>query len=190
MHCTTTPYLNYQNILPSIEELIKTIWSKYGENISMDILIVGGSALALKYNLRGTCDIDAEIRTSNIILSECVKETAERIGVYPDFVNSDFMKSYSYSRYLWNYVVPVSQYRNVRVFVVNDVAQLVMKLVSGRNKDMDDIDFLANCCIRQGVRWSNVEQVHKVLYGDSYGTKMKRTAVQTARRIFRRARML
>ena len=60
------------------------------------------------------------------------------------------MKSYSYSRYLWNYVVPVSQYRNVRVFVVNDVAQLVMKLVSGRNKDMDDIDFFGELLYKTG----------------------------------------
>lgn len=190
MHMTDKPYLFQHNILPYIEELIKTMWSHYGKDVQADILIVGGSALAMKYNLRGTCDIDAEIRTSARMLSQCIIETADRCGIFRDFVNSDFMKSYSYSRYIWNYVIPVKQYNNVRVFVVNDIAQLAMKLVSGRTKDYKDAKFLADICIKHGMRWSDVEQVHRTLYGDSYNTGMKIDLRNTIRRKFRRANLL
>lgn len=190
MHETTTPYLNSSNIMPYIQELIKTMWSKYGELVQADILIVGGSALALKYNLRGTCDIDAEIRTSARMLKQCIIETAERCGIYNDFVNSDFMKSYSYSRYIWNHVIPVNQFNNVRVFVVDDPAQLVMKLVSGRQKDYKDASFLAMRCVQQGVHWSDIERLHYELYRDSDGTAMKRMLQRQVRQIFKDYRVL
>lgn len=189
-HLTTSPYLNQCNILPYIEELIKTMWSHYGYDIQADILIVGGSALALKYNLRGTCDIDAEIKTNARMLSVCIEETANRCGIYKDFVNSDFMKSYSYSRYIWNYTVFVNKYNNIRVFVVSDLAQLAMKIVSGRQKDYDDAKFLADMCIRNGIHWSDVENMHRVLYGTSKDTGMKPSLARYVKRLFRRAKML
>lgn len=190
MHMTDNPYLFQSNILPYMEELIKTMWSHYGEDVQADILIVGGSALAMKYNLRGTCDIDAEIRTNAGMVGQCIIETADRCGIFKDFVNSDFMKSYSYSRHIWGYVIPVNQYNNVRVFVVNDIAQLVMKLVSGRTKDAKDASFLADICIKNGIRWSDIEQVHRNLYGDSYNTGMKPGLRDRIRRKFRRAKLL
>ena len=61
MHKTTVPYIYKDNIKWLVNEFLKEFDVKY-PNVSLKMLIVGGSALAIKYGIRGTVDIDADIK--------------------------------------------------------------------------------------------------------------------------------
>ena len=52
----------------------------------VSVLIVGGSALALKYNCRGTVDIDADISYSGAI-SNSIRQVANLCNIPIDWLN-------------------------------------------------------------------------------------------------------
>lgn len=61
-HVTNIPYISNSNIMLYLDKLAEVLNNKYGQhNINYNVLITGGSALALKYNFRATVDIDADI---------------------------------------------------------------------------------------------------------------------------------
>lgn len=62
MHKTDIPYINKSNAEMFVAEFLKGFKYKF-PNVELKMLIVGGYALAIKHNLRGTIDIDADIRT-------------------------------------------------------------------------------------------------------------------------------
>ena len=100
-HITETPYISNQNIDYLIMCLSNAIQIKYGSNIeNFDILVVGGSALALKYAYRSTVDIDADIKFRNEITS-CINSIALSNNIPKDWINQDFTKSPSYRR-IWS----------------------------------------------------------------------------------------
>ena len=47
MHLTDKPYIDYRNALYLVEQFILEIRGQYGELVDMQILIMGGGALAL-----------------------------------------------------------------------------------------------------------------------------------------------
>lgn len=72
------------------------IYQTFG-NISIDILVSGGSALIIGHNFRQcTEDIDTYIK-SNVDLSKCIKAVSRDYSIPDDWMNSDFVKSPSFS---------------------------------------------------------------------------------------------
>ena len=138
MHETTIPYIGKDNIQTFINEFINEVMMVNGINTELNMLIVGGLALDIKYGYRSTVDIDSEIRTRANIAS-CIKNVSQRLGIPKDFINEDFMKSHSYSRHLWDMAVLVYRVNSTSIYVVSDIDQLCMKIVSGRTKDINDI---------------------------------------------------
>lgn len=75
-HISNVPYINNTNIDYLISSLNNALYMKYGNSLeSFNILVVGGSALALKYSYRATVDIDADI-TFKYELSSCIQSIA------------------------------------------------------------------------------------------------------------------
>ena len=67
-HQTDIPYIDSSNVLLLLNDLTIDLASHHNMyNTYVDVLVVGGSALALKYNFRSTVDIDADIRFSGSI---------------------------------------------------------------------------------------------------------------------------
>lgn len=64
MHKTDIPYINKSNAEMFVAEFLKDFKYKF-PNVELKMLIVGGSALAIKHNLRGTVDIDAYKRKAS-----------------------------------------------------------------------------------------------------------------------------
>lgn len=70
VHSTDIPYIDRGNIDYLILELSNSLFRKYSNSlVDFNILIVGGSALALKHGFRSTVDIDADLRFRNEITS-------------------------------------------------------------------------------------------------------------------------
>lgn len=187
-HITETPYINSQNIDYLIMCLSNAIQIKYGNNIeNFDILIVGGSALALKYAYRSTVDIDADIKFRSEITS-CIDSIAASNNIPNDWINQDFTKSPSYSRRIWSNALYYKTIGIINIFVVSDIDQLCMKLVAGRTKDVIDAIYLSERLISSGVVFSVVEHEYKYLYGDYI--KPSQRLLSRVKKLFKRAGML
>lgn len=170
MHQTNVPYINNTNILPLLSQLYVELHNKYGDSLfPIKVLVVGGSALALKYAFRSTVDIDADISFSGEITSS-INKVAKNNNIPTDWINQDFMKSESYSRRIWDKAIPINMQfppsNRFGVYVVNDLDQLCMKAITGRKKDRPDIKFLIEKVTQQGFTYRSYLSEFEYLYGD------------------------
>lgn len=164
MHQTDIPYIDKNNIGKFINSFISEVANKYGPTLELKMLIVGGSALAIKYGFRATVDIDADIKCSHSVKGS-INKAAEKLGVPSDFINEDFTTSDSYSRKLWDNAILLKQYNtDISIYVVSDVDQLCMKIVSARIKDDADIRMLTEKVRANGVKYTHIEERLKELY--------------------------
>lgn len=164
MHEASIPYININNIEYLVDCFISEVVSKYGQAVELRMLIVGGSALALKYGFRTTVDIDTDIKCSHSVKGS-INKTAEKLCIPSDFINEDFTRSKSYSKHLWENAILLKQYtQNISVYVVSDVDQLCMKIVSARRKDSKDIELLTEKVMAKGVKYRQIENRLKELY--------------------------
>lgn len=164
MHEASIPYININNIEYLVDCFIIEVANKYGQAVELRMLIVGGSALALKYGFRSTVDIDTDIKCSHSVKGS-INKAAEKLGVPSDFINEDFTRSKSYSKHLWENAMILKQYTpNISVYVVSDVDQLCMKIVSARRKDSNDIRMLTEKVRANGVKYGQLENRLKELY--------------------------
>lgn len=188
-HKTDIPYITNDNILIFLDSFAQSLLYRYRCNIEhVNILIVGGAALALKYNFRGTVDIDADINfRSNI--SNSIHDVAIKHSIPDDWMNQDFTMSASYSKYLWSNAILVQTFYNFMwVYVVTDIDQLCMKVISGRQKDNNDINLLTQKCISNNFTYSMFLKEYEFLYGNSVKPNAK--ALNKVKRIFKKFNML
>lgn len=182
-HKTTIKYLNKENILIYLSSFAEEMRRIHG-NIVFDMLIVGGSALALKDSYRGsTVDIDGSVNFGGNI-SEAIKRVYMKYGIYEDWLNQDFMYSTSYSKRLWeNAIYYTTLNRMINVYVVNDLDQLCMKVISFRRKDFEDIRYLVGLLKHQGYTYKNFEERLMYLYGPQ--CRVTSQALRFVKRLFR-----
>lgn len=159
--------------------------STYGSNLSINILIVGGSAIALKDGYRNaTVDIDSCIDFPYNI-SDAIRYVARAYNIYEDWLNQDFMYSESYSNRLF---VNAKYYTTLEgilhIYLVDDLAQLCMKATAYRKKDISDIRYLITILKQRGITYEMFLQRFSFLYGDY--VVMKLSAQRGIERLFKR----
>lgn len=182
MHQTNIPYIDKSNIEQFISSFISEVTNKYGSTLELKMLIVGGSAIAIKHGFRSTVDIDTDIKCNHSVKGS-IKRTAERLGIPSDFINEDFTASDSYSRKLWDNAILLRRYNaNISIYVVNDIDQLCTKIVSARVKDNVDIRKLSEIVCRQGYTFSDIENRLSELYGGN--VEIKKVYINAVRRYF------
>lgn len=166
-HLVSEEYLHKANIEEYLDALAKKIIESGIGNHR--ILIVGGAAMALKYqNGRSTVDIDICYREQNKLYS-CCQKVASEYGLPEDWINADVMHSDSFSYALFDKAELYKTYQDVlEVYVVDDLDLYCMKLVSFRPKDIQDIDTLANSLKAKGISPKDVINNIIYLYGDEY----------------------
>lgn len=108
----------------------------------VDIYIMGGSAVMINNKFReATIDIDAYIR-STIDISGPVKEVAKQNNLPHDWLNTNVTVTQSFNRQLLHYFKLYKEIGgNLKVYVLDNLAQVCMKLVSYRidSSDITDI---------------------------------------------------
>lgn len=186
-HLTNEPYLNKENILKYLSAFAEIMRRNYG-NIVFDMLIVGGSALALKDSYRNsTVDIDSAINYEGNV-SSAIKEVACKYGIFEDWLNQDFMFTESYSRRLLdNAIYLLTLKSTINVYVVSDLDQLCMKATAYRKKDMQDIRYLVSMVKYSGIDFEGFLKRFDYLYGDS--VKLSFSAKKGIDRLFRSNRV-
>jgi len=166
-HSVEIPYLDKKNIELYLNDLaIEIEKANIGKH---SILIVGGAALALKYEYeRSTVDIDICFREQNKLYA-CCEILAKKNNLPEDWINADVMHSDSFSYKLFDNAVLHKVIGNyLEVYVVDDIDLYCMKIVGFRPKDVEDLNSIAPKLKAKGIRVSDVENNFERLYGSKY----------------------
>ena len=155
-----------------LNELAKMLKKTYGKYFEAEIIIVGGGAIMSNYSFRQmTADIDAIIR-ANAQIKDVIYKIADKYNLPSDWLNSDFVKTSSYSPKL----AQVSQYYrsfcngSLTVRVVDAEYLIAMKMRSFRpyKKDLSDAVGIIGEHIQKGspIKISNVLDAYNMLYSE------------------------
>ena len=140
-------YYTPEQLKTYLKDLANLLWK--GKH-TYDIFIVGGGALAIEYGARAlTQDIDG-IWPKDSYFKECVRKVADKHGINPDWCNSDFARSPSYTDAIIQHSHLLIPLRGLNIYTVNTDLLLCMKLVAGRFKDLVDADYLVNVLRSKG----------------------------------------
>lgn len=150
--------------------LSKEIKKEFGRNAKLELIVVGGASILLNYNFRNsTTDIDAYIATGSSI-KEAITKVADQCNISPHWINSEFVKTSSYSDKL----TEVSKYYNTynQVLVVRTIQAeylIAMKLESLRayKHDKSDIVGILQVCKNNGneITIGKIAKAYGKLYG-------------------------
>lgn len=153
-----------------LKELGKEFRKRNGRKTPAEMILVGGASVLINYGFREmTTDIDAVIQASSA-MKEAIAAVGDRFGLPGDWLNTDFTKTTSFSRYLVQYSRHYKTYGNIlEIRTVCAEYLLAMKLVSGRKykKDMSDIIGIIMEERKRGneITYEQVDRAMQDLYG-------------------------
>ena len=157
-----------------LSELAKEYKKLAGKKTPAEIVMLGGAVIVSEYGFRGmTEDIDAVIQAASA-MKEAIARVEERYDLPHGWINTDFMKTSSYSR---NLVVCSSYYRTINqtfnVRVVKGEYLIAMKLRSYRDykNDISDIVGILAAHKEKGepITMERIEKAVVDLYGSWEG---------------------
>lgn len=130
------------NLNMYLNELSKAYKKLGGKNMPAEIILIGGAAIIENYGFRDmTTDVDAIISAASV-MKEAIANVGDKYGLPNGWLNSDFMKTSSYSKKLRDYSKHYKTFNQVLdVRTVDSEYLIAMKLKSGRKykNDLSDI---------------------------------------------------
>lgn len=125
-----------------LKELSKEFRKINGNRLPAEIILIGGASILLNYGFREmTYDMDAIIQASSA-MKEAINHVGDRLGLPTGWLNTDFMKTSSYTPKLIQYSKYYKTFPNVlTIRTVSAEYLVVMKLMAGRRykNDLSDI---------------------------------------------------
>ena len=125
-----------------LKELAKEYRKLVGKDMPAEIVLVGGAAILTSYGFRDmTTDVDAIIHAASS-MKDAINRVGDKFDLPNKWLNTDFMRTGSYSPRLDEVSVYYRKFSNVlTVRVVTDEYLVAMKLRSGRKykNDLSDI---------------------------------------------------
>lgn len=136
-----------ENIEDLLFQFAKRLKKQYGRKFKAELVLVGGAAILTKHHFR-QMTIDIDVATSEISsYKDIVRQMADEYNLPDDWLNSDFIRTESYSPKLIQYSKFYHEYAQVlKVYTVDDLCLICMKLKSFRynGNDISDLDNLLN----------------------------------------------
>jgi len=131
-----------ENLDAILKELGKEYRKRSGKKMPAEIVLIGGAAVLVGYGFRDmTNDIDAIVFTSSA-MKEAINNVGDRLGLPNNWLNTDFMKTGSFSEKLLEVSVYYKTFSNIlAIRTVSAEYLIAMKLMSGRRYkyDMSDV---------------------------------------------------
>lgn len=125
-----------------LKELAKEYRKLVGKHMPAEIVLVGGAAILTSYGFRDmTTDVDAIIHAASS-MKDAINKVGDKFDLPNRWINTDFMRTGSYSPRLDEVSVYYKKFFNVlTVRVVTNEYLVAMKLRSGRKykNDLSDI---------------------------------------------------
>ena len=138
-----------------------------GTKFSYELIIVGGASILLNYSFRAaTIDIDCLDR-NDALMNEIVNEVGNKHQFPNGWINTDFMKTNSYTPKLIQYSSPYKSYCNNTLIIrtIKDEYLVAMKMVAARNYQHDISDIYGIIKENQEITISKIENAIINLYG-------------------------
>lgn len=125
-----------------LKELSKEFRKLNGSRMPAEIILIGGASVLLNYGFREmTYDMDAIIQASSS-MKDAIQRVGDRMGLPYGWLNTDFMKTSSYTSKLIQHSQYYKTFSNIiKVRTVSGEYLISMKLMSGRQykNDLSDI---------------------------------------------------
>ena len=133
---------NIENLDLYLKELGKEYRKSSGKGMPAEIILIGGAAILANYGFREmTTDVDAIINAASS-MKDAINKVGDKFNLPNGWLNSDFMKTASYTPKLSTYSVHYKEFSNVlQVRTVSAEYLIAMKLMAGRKykNDLSDI---------------------------------------------------
>lgn len=159
------------NLDTFLKELAKEYRRLNGKSMPSEIILVGGAAILANYGFRDmTTDIDAIIHAASS-MKDAINHVGDKFDLPNGWINTDFMRTGSYSRKLDEFSVYYKSFYGV-LTVRTIVAEylVAMKLRSGRKykNDLSDIIGILAEHEKKGmpITFDKIDIAVKNLYGD------------------------
>ncbi|MDY4971177.1 MAG: DUF6036 family nucleotidyltransferase [Lachnospiraceae bacterium] len=125
-----------------LKELSKEFRKMNGSRMQAEIILIGGASVLINYGFREmTYGMDAIIQASSS-MKDAINHVGDRLGLPNGWLNTDFMKTTSYTPKLIQYSKYYKTFSNIlRVRTVSAEYLVVMKLMAGRQykNDLSDV---------------------------------------------------
>ena len=125
-----------------LKELSKEFRKMNGSKIPAEIILIGGASVLINYGFRQmTYDMDAIIQALSS-MKDAINHVGDRMGLPNGWLNTDFMKTTSYTPKLIQYSKYYKTFSNVlKIRTVSAEYLVVMKLMAGRQykNDLSDV---------------------------------------------------
>lgn len=130
------------NLDDYLKALSKEFRKMNGSKMPAEIILIGGAAILINYGFREmTYDMDAIIQASSS-MKDAINNVGDRMGLPTGWLNTDFMKTASYTPKLIQYSKYYKTFSNVlRIRTISAEYLIVMKLMAGRQykNDLSDV---------------------------------------------------
>lgn len=162
--------INKSNLDDILKELGKEFRKLTKSKAKAELILIGGASILINYNFREmTIDIDAVINASSA-MKDAINNVGDKFNLPHGWLNSDFMKTSSYSSKLIEYSIYYRTFSNVlTVRTVSAEYLIAMKLKSAREykNDLSDIVGILNEHEENGspISLQRVEDAVINLYG-------------------------
>lgn len=153
-----------------LKELAKEFRRLNGNKVPAEIILIGGASVLINYGFREmTYDIDAIIVSSSA-MKDAINNVGDKMGLPYGWLNTDFVKTNSYTSKLAAYSKYYKTYSNIlQIRTISSEYLVAMKLMAGRKykNDLSDVIGILIEQERQNDKLS-LERI-KVAIEDLYG---------------------
>lgn len=163
-------FFTKENLDSYLKELAKKIRKINGNKMPAEIILIGGASVLINYGFREmTYDMDAIIQASSS-MKDAINSVGDRMGLPNGWLNTDFMKTTSYTPKLIQYSKYYKTFSNVlRIRTVSAEYLVVMKLMAGRQykNDLSDVVgiLLEQEKSQQQICLEDIKKAAEKLYG-------------------------
>ena len=132
-----------ENLDTYLKELAKEFRKRSGKNMPAEIILIGGASVVINYGFRDmTYDMDAIIDAAST-MEDAIKVVGDRYGLPNGWLNTDFMKTRSYTPKIIQFSTYYKTFSNVVTFrTVTGEYLVAMKLMAGRQYKYDLSDVI------------------------------------------------
>ncbi len=125
-----------------LRELAKEFRKLNGKTTPAEIILIGGASVLINYGFRDmTYDMDAIIVSSSA-MKQAINQVGDKFGLPNGWLNTDFMRTKSYSPRLIEHSVYYKTFSNIlTIRTVTAEYMVAMKLMAGRKykNDLSDV---------------------------------------------------
>ena len=163
-------FFTKENLDSYLKELAKEFRKINGNKMPAEIILIGGASVLINYGFHEmTYDMDAIIQASSS-MKDAINSVGDRMGLPNGWLNTDFMKTTSYTPKLIQYSKYYKTFSNVlRIRTVSAEYLVVMKLMAGRQykNDLSDVVgiLLEQEKSQQQICLEDIKKAAEKLYG-------------------------